>query len=140
VPGRERGGAEAVGERDHRVEPELAVAGDAGVRGATGRVAAEEAVDNGPTKRRRQIEGEVGHRERVGERAGADHGLRRAAALRAVGASIGPQLQRHRDDLGPTVGLAKRRDRRVDAAAEGDEDALADRRAGGQRRSGGRRG
>ena len=60
--------------------------------------------------------------------AGADHRLRRAAAPLAVGAPVGPELQRHRDHLRPPLALEQRRDRRIDSAAEGDEDALADPR------------
>ena len=62
--------------------------------------------------------------ERVCDPPRPQHGLGRAAAL-AVGGPVGPQLQRHRDDLGAALALQQRRDGRVDAPAERDQDPLA---------------
>ncbi len=63
------------------------------------------------------------HADRVGDRAGAEHGLRRAARLGAVGVGIGPELQGDADHLGPALALEQGGDGAVDAARHGDEDA-----------------
>ncbi len=57
--------------------------------------------------------------------AGPKHRLGRAAAALAVGSLVGPELERDRDDLAPRLALAQGGDGGVDAAAEGDEHALA---------------
>jgi hypothetical protein len=59
--------------------------------------------------------------ERVRHRAGAEHGLRRAAGLGPVGLRIGPELQRHAEHLRPALALEQRRDGAVDAARHRDE-------------------
>src|SRR3954451_6742288 len=46
MPGDEVGGAEALGEVDHRRDPDLSVADDAGVGGRAGGIAVEEAGDD----------------------------------------------------------------------------------------------
>ena len=53
--------------------------------------------------------------------AGAEHGLRRAAGLGAVGLGVGPELDRDPDDLRPALALEQRGDGAVDAAGHGDE-------------------
>ena len=68
----------------------------------------------------------------MGQRPGADDRLGRAAASRPVGVPVGPQLQRHRDDLGAALALEQRGDGGVDPAAHRDEHALAGRRRGGE--------
>ena len=62
--------------------------------------------------------------ERVREPAGAEHGLRRAAASLAVGPLVGPELERHGDDLAAGVTLPKGGHGGVDPAAERDQGAL----------------
>ena len=56
--------------------------------------------------------------ERVRERAGAAHGLGRAAGLRPVGALVRPELQRDRDDFRPALALEQRRHGGVHPAGE----------------------
>ncbi len=124
--------ADPVGERDHRVDPQLAVADHARVRGAPGAVAVDEPADHGGPELRLEVERQVRDPERMGELAGANDRQRRAAALRRVGAAIGPQLQGHGDHLRPALALAQRRHRGVDAPADRDQDALAARRRGGE--------
>ena len=99
VAGGEPGGAERLRELEHRVEADLAVAAHARVRGAAGGVAVEEAVHDLGAEALAQVEREVRDAHAMGELARAAHGLRRAAALLAVGAGVGPQLERDRHDL-----------------------------------------
>ena len=61
--------------------------------------------------------------DRVGDGAGAEHRLGRAAGLGAVGLRVGPELQRHPDHLRPPLALEQRRDGAVDPAGHRDEDA-----------------
>ena len=89
----------------------------------------DEPVDHGGPKRLLEVEREMGQPQPMGERSGADHRLRRAAASRPVVAPVGPQLERHRDHLGAPLALQQRGDRGVHPAAERHEDALA--RSGG---------
>ena len=65
VPGREPRGAQAVGEGDHRVDPEVAVAEHAGVRGSSLGVAAQEGTDNAGAELALQVERQVWEAERV---------------------------------------------------------------------------
>ena len=66
--------------------------------------------------------------ERVDERAGAEHRLGRAAGLGPVGLGVGPELQRHADDLGAALALQQRGDGAVDPARHRDEHATGGRR------------
>ena len=120
--------AEAIGQGDHRVDAELAVAEHAGVGSAALRVAAQERADHAGAELVLEVEGQVRDAERVGDPAGAEHRLGRAAAALPVGALVGPELEGDRDQLAPGLPLPQGGDRRVDAAAERDQDALADRR------------
>ena len=61
----------------------------------------------------------------VREPARAQDGGRRAAAALRVGAPVGPELERHGNDLRPALALAQGGHGGVDAAAERDQDALA---------------
>ena len=124
VPGCEPAGAEPIGEGDHRVDPQLAVAEDAWVRGAPLRVAAQERVHDAGPEFVLQVQGQVRDAERVRDPPGAQHRLGRAAAALAVGALVGPELERHRDYLSPRLALPQRRDRGVNPAAERHQDAL----------------
>ena len=133
VPGREPAGAEPVGEGDHRVDPQLAVAEHARVRGAPLRVAAQERTDHAGAELVLQVQGQMRDPERVGDPPGAEHRLGRAAAALAVGALVGPELERHRDDLAPGLALAQRRDGGVHPAAERHQHALAVARSLGER-------
>ena len=123
VAGDELVGAEPLGEVDHRRDPHLAVADDAGVGRGAGRVAVEEAADDAAPELLLEVEGQVRHADRVGDGAGAEHGLRRAAGLGAVGVGIGPELEGDADHLGPALALEQGGDGAVDAARHGDEDA-----------------
>ena len=116
VAGDEMGGAEPIGQVDHRRDPHLAVAKDAGIRRIPRRVAGDEPADDAAAKFLLEVEGEVGDAERVGERAGAKHRLRGAAGLGAVGLGISPELHRHADHLRPALALQQRGDGAVDPA------------------------
>ena len=121
VAGRERRGAQRVGELEHRVEPHVAVAADARVRRLPRLVAGHPRLDDAGAELRAQVEREVRHPHPVRERARDPHGVRRAARGLGVVGLVGPQLERDRDRLaaGP-----QRRDGRVDAAAHRDERPL----------------
>ena len=88
-------------------------------------VPGDEVVDDGGAEGLLQIEREVRDPERVGKVPGADHRLRGAAALRAVGVTVGPQLHRHGRHVGAGPRLHQRRDGRVDAAAHRHQHPLA---------------
>ena len=72
-------------------------------------------------------------------RAGAEHRLRRAAGLGAVGLRVGPELHRHADHLRPALSLQKRSDGTVDAARHRDEHPPLARRRQALGRCGGAR-
>ena len=118
---------EPLGEVEHRRQPHFAVAEDAGVRRLPFGVAADEAIDDAAAEVGLEVEREVRDVERVRDGARAEHRLRRAAGLGPVGLRVGPELDRDRDDLGPALAFEQRRDGRVDAAGDGDGDALGDR-------------
>ena len=124
VAGQQVRGAEPLGEVDHRRDPDLAVAEHAGVGGAAGGVAGDEAADDAAAEFLLEVEREVRDAERVGEPAGAEHRLRRAAGLGAVGLRVGPELDRDADHLGAALARQQRRDGAVDASRHGDGDAL----------------
>jgi hypothetical protein len=123
VAGGQAGGAEVLGEVQHRVEADAAVAAHARVRGAAGGVAVDEGVDHIGAEALAQIEREVRDAHAMSERAGSGHRLRRAAGARAVGAGVGPELERDRHDLVASVERQLRGGGAVDAAAHGDERA-----------------
>jgi hypothetical protein len=77
-----------------------------------------------------EIQREVGHSHPVGEGPRAGHGLRRAAALGAVGAGVRPELERDAHDLVARVQGEARRHGAVHAAAHGHDRAPAGRRDG----------
>ena len=122
VAGDEVVGAEPLGEVDHRRDPHLAVADDAGVGGGAGSVAVEEGADDAAAELLLEVEGEVRDAERVGDRPGAEHRLRRAAGLGPVGLGVGPELQGDAEHLRPTLAFEQRGDGAVDAARHRDED------------------
>jgi hypothetical protein len=62
--------------------------------------------------------------QRVGDPAGAEHGLRRAAAALAVGPLIGPELEGDGDDLASGFPLPQGGHGGVDPATERDQDPL----------------
>ena len=68
MAGREPGAAEAHGQVEHRVEPDVAVAADARVRRLPGREAGDERLDHAGPELRAQIDREVGQPHRVRER------------------------------------------------------------------------
>ena len=79
MAGGEVGGAEPVGEREHRVEPHVAVAAHARVRRQPGGVVGEERRDDAGGERRAQVEREVRQPHPVRDRAREPDGVRRAA-------------------------------------------------------------
>ena len=128
VAGGEAGGAQLLREREHGVEADVAVAAHARVRRAPGLVLADVVVDHLLLEVRARIESDMRRTHPVGERTGVDHGLRRAAAPRAVGARVRPQLEGHGHDVVAFVEGSLCRDRAVDPAAHGDEGAVGVRR------------
>ena len=75
VPCRERVGAGALGERKQPGEAKAAVAVDARVGRLAAFVAAHERLDYGAAKFVAQVEGHVGHAERVTRRARSEDGI-----------------------------------------------------------------
>src|SRR5919106_563185 len=126
--------AESVGERDHRVDPQLAVAEHAGVRGPALGVPLDEGRDDAGAELVLEIEGQVRDAERMGDAASAEHRLGRAAAPFSIRALVRPELQRDGHHVPARLGLAERGNGRVDSTAERDQDPLAARRARSQRR------
>ena len=116
VAGDQTRGAEARGEVEHRRDPNLAVADDARVRCRPGGVAGEEGADHPAPEVLLEVEGEVRDVDRVGDRAGAEHRLGRAAGLRPVGLRIGPELDRDPDDFRAPFALEQRGDGAVHAS------------------------
>ena len=112
-----------VREGEHRGDPHLAVAEHAGVRGLPGGMPGEELTHHAVAEDVLEVEGEVRQPEGVGEPAGTQHRLGRAAGPGPVGLGVGPELHRHRDDIRPALALEDRRDGAVDAAGDGDQDA-----------------
>ena len=108
--------AETVGELEHRVEPDVAVAADAWVRRLPSRVPGDERLDHALTELLPQVDCEVRQTHTVGECARLRYSRGRAAAALGVVLLIGPQLKRHRDGL-PLLGTSERGHRTVDAAA-----------------------
>src|SRR3954469_1900406 len=84
VAGRERPRPEAVGERKHRVEPDVAVAADARVRRQACLVVLEPWVDDARAELVAEVEREVREAHAVGERPGLADGVGRAARALAV--------------------------------------------------------
>src|SRR5512132_872181 len=125
VPGREPRGAETVGEGDHRVDPQVAVAEHAWIRGPPLCVAAQERAHHPGAELALQVQRQVWEAERVSYPAGAEHRLGGAAAALAVGLLVGPELEGDGDHLIPRLPLAQRGHRGIDAAADGYQDALA---------------
>ncbi len=71
------------------------------------------------------------------ERPRPEDRLGRAAGLGAVCLGVGPELQRHRDDLRPALPLQQCRDGAVDPTGHRDQDAVAGRRRKHLARAGG---
>ncbi len=115
VAGDEVGGADPARQVDHRRDPHLAVAGDAGVGRAAGRVAGDELGDDAAAELFLQVQGQVRDAERVREGARAQHGLGGAAGLGPVGLRVGPELQRHPDHLSAALALEQGGDGAVNA-------------------------
>ena len=126
---------EAIGERDHRVDPQLAVAEHAGVRGPSLGVPLDEGGTTPRAELVLEVEGQMRDAERMGDAASGEHRLGRAAASLPVRPLIRPELQRHGDHFAARLVLTEGGDRRVDSAAERDQDPLAVPRRRGQRRT-----
>ena len=111
---------QAIGELEHRVEANVAVAADARVRRLARGVPGDERLDHAGAELVAQVDREVREAERVRERARLRDRRGRAAAALCVVLAVGPQLERDRDGLALRV-RQKRGDRAVDAAAHRDE-------------------
>ena len=84
VPCRERVGAGTLGERKQPGKAEAAVAVDARVGRLAAFVAAHERLDYGAAKFHTQVEGHMGHAERVAGRASSEDSVGRAASTLSV--------------------------------------------------------
>jgi hypothetical protein len=123
VAGRQRRRAEPVGEAEHRVEADVAVAAHAGVRRQPVGVPAQPGSDDPVAELVAQVEREMRQAELVREPPGTAHRSGRAAGGLPVVVGVGPQLERH--GYRTRVRLAEQRgDRAVDAAGHRDERAL----------------
>ena len=109
VAGGQRGGAEAVGEVDHRVEADVAVAAHARVRRQARGVLGQPRLDDAGAEAVAQVEREVREAHAVGDRARRAHGAGRAAGGLGVVLGVAPQLERDGDDLVVGAGAAGRR-------------------------------
>ena len=83
----------------------------------------EPVLDDAGAELGAQVDRQVGHSERMRERAGAADGLGGAAREIAVVVGVRPQLERHRDGLLAALGDQQGCDGAVDAAAHRDERA-----------------
>ena len=101
VPGGEVLGAEAVGDGEHRVEPDVAVAADARIRRPAGRVLGQERLHDARRERRAQVDREVREPHPVRDRAREPDRVRRAARRLGVVRRVAPELERDRDRLAP---------------------------------------
>ena len=84
MPGREPCAAETLGEREHRVEPNVTVAANTGVGRLAGGVACDERLDHFRPELLAQVDREMRETERVCERSGLGDRRRRAAAALSV--------------------------------------------------------
>ncbi len=125
MTGHQGAGADAVGELEHGVDPHVAVADHARVRGGAGAIAVDECAHDLGAEALLEVERQVRDAELMRDAARTEDGKGRAAALRGVRALVGPELDGDGHDLRPALALAQRSDGRVDAAAERHEDALA---------------
>ena len=130
VAGGKGGSAEAVGEGDHGVQPDAAVAAHAGVRREPGGVLGQPRLDDPGAELLAEVEREVREVHAVRERARCAHGGGRAAGALGVVVGVRPELERHGCHVAPVASRQQRGDRAVDAAAHGDEHAVG---AGSQR-------
>src|SRR4051794_19612005 len=136
VTRREARGAEVLRQREHRVEAHDAVAANARVRRAPGRMLADEVVDDRAAEAVTHVEGEVRDAHPVRECPRDGDGLRRAAASGAVRGGVVPELERDRENLVPGVEGELCGHRAVHAPAHRHEGALGrDGRAGRERRA-----
>ena len=124
VTGGELGGAEAIGEGDHRVDAQLPVAEDAGIGSASLGVAAQERPDDPVPELSLEVERQMRDPERMREPSRSQNGLGRAAAALAIGVLVRPELQRHRDDLAARLALSQGGDGRVHPATERNQNPL----------------
>ena len=129
VPGRQRGGADRVGEREQRPELDLLVAAHARVGGAARPVLGDEVVDHRGAERRGLVDHVVRNAQRGAGGARVLDVARAAAA--PADAGRGParvvEPQRRADDVVAGVDQQRRRRRRVDAPRHRDHDPLAPR-------------
>ena len=131
--------AQAAGEVEHGVEPHVAVAAHARVRGEAGGVIGDPRVDDAGAKRVAQVERDVRQAHPVREPSRVAHRARRAAGALGVVVRVAPQLERDGDRLRPVLVRAEQRgDRAVDPSGHRDERAAGIRlqaRVGADRRA-----
>ncbi len=101
---------ETLGGGDQRRQTVGAVAGRAGIRGLTARVAGHERLDHGTAKGLASVERDVWQPERVAALAGAQHRRRRAAGALGIGCLlVDPEPEGEADDIAAARSLAQQR-------------------------------
>ena len=121
VPGGQRRGAEAVGEGEHGVQADVAVAAHARVGREAGGVLGQPGLHHAGAELVAQVEAEVCQAHPVGDRARDAHRVGRAARAIGIVGGIAPQLEGH---CRRVRAAAQGGDGRVDAAAHGHQRAL----------------
>ena len=127
VAGGQRGGAEAVGEGEHGVQPHVAVAAHAGVGRQAGGVLGQPGLHHAGAELGAQVEAEVRQAHPVRDGARDAHCVGRAARALGVVLGVAPQLD---GDGGRVRAAAQRGDGRVHPAAHGHQRALGVARCG----------
>ena len=118
-------GAERERVVEERAELDLAVAQHVRVRRAAGGVLAQEVREHALAVLGGEVHGGELDAEDVGDRRGVDEVLARRAV--EIGVVVLPVLHEHADDLVPRALEEQRGDRRIDAAGQADDDAMAGR-------------
>ena len=123
VTGRYLPSPETLGDCDQRRQTVGAVAGRAGIRGLTPRVAGHERHDHGTAKGLASVERDVWQPEGVAALTGAQHGRGRAACALGIGCPlVDPQPEGEADDVAAPRSLAQQRDRGIHSTRHRDCD------------------
>ena len=123
VTGRYLPSPETLGDCDQCRQTVGAVAGRAGIRGLTARVAGHERLDHGTAKGLASVERDVWQPEGVAALTGAQHGRGRAACALGIGCLlVDPQPEGEADDVAAPRSLAQQRDRGIHSARHRDRD------------------
>ena len=99
MAGGQRGRPEPVGQREHLVEPDVAVAGHARVGGLPRRVAGQERVHDARPELRPQVQREVREAHAVRDHPREPDRVGAAAGRGGVVLLVAPELERHRDGV-----------------------------------------